>query len=596
MANTSLLEAVLNAGLCGIFEADSNRAGQEMINEGSVDTNVQETFTCMVFDAYFNGPLRDTALGRGNNILKSRGTLLALAEYMTSPAAESIYSSLGSQYSKTAHMLFDMEPLPEDEKKRARIIKKMSDPEMPVNGEPTHYWVTTSPSESPWRMSYLYQLEGFIRFVLSRGYSDKNIAFIQHNTKNCFCGGLSPNANNAAVLVDRVEKGRALFGISKKDLYQKADIYAVWSFTGSSDPIEPMIDEIAFWSEGCASINKLTSTRDRFVGISLKELVHRVSNIDPFNEIEDVEKARAKGVTLQMTPFKNISFRGFRPGDSSNIRVTVPDKNGSSVTLEFANSDDLKIGSDNLTAYMKYSLQWNKHTYDKVLTMRSGNLGDAHINSFGKVGGQYKHGPRDFFKPTMAAMMSTVGELSFDGRAKDELNALRIKHNIPADIEKRGKGDYSAPISMEALEVLFDSVMNNCRGGDARIQVDANTPTEIPGEVKDMIRYITDGTKISEILCWFEYYEERRKAGEDISKEEEAAVLQHAKALKWLGIFANQLDTIKVILSFAEVIQAEQERNGNPVTMKRALQMVFVELIFSAKGIGDNCLPYLFLL
>lgn len=150
-----------------------------------------------------------------------------------------------------------------------------------------------------WIKSFKMQCETFKNFIEKYGFGNgRGYVFIHHDTA---VGIINSTITHDWSIVNRVEKGYKKFGISKKDVYQKADIYAVSNQSNINQiPNDDILDEIIYWSNGVED--------KQFIGISLKKLTREIKNPKIYN-LKDIEEiANASELSLRFSPSDGAKF------------------------------------------------------------------------------------------------------------------------------------------------------------------------------------------------------------------------------------------------------------------------------------------------
>lgn len=235
-----------------------------LVEAATDDTAAQELLTCFFFDAYFNKHQKDII----EISIKGR--------------------------SKTPLKLYDyyIENLPKNLKKYSEVFNKIM-------------------GKNDYKLSFIYQIKTYKKW-LDKHSNFNNSAFIHHDTGLGFYNGKLIKEKDWGNLPTRVEKGKTLFRISDKDIYQKADIYAITeegkeSLSKSEININ---DEVEFWKTGIE--------KGQFVGISLKKLGDTESKVYTWgydNINLDIAAIDNKNNIMKFEPNVNL----FNIKDISNI-------------------------------------------------------------------------------------------------------------------------------------------------------------------------------------------------------------------------------------------------------------------------------------
>lgn len=168
-------------------------------------------------------------------------------------------------------------------------------------------------NDSAWAKSFQFQVDTYKNFMKEYSAWSSNAGkthFVHHDTQLDVCNGKVEKDRSG--VVQRVDMHKT-YGIKQKDVYQKADIYAINDGVKvdvkTDNPIE---EEIAYWSNA--------ATNGDFIGISLKKLGHAVSAPKVYNMKDISENAEVTSVYLDFKPFAKLRFKDendFKRGDVS---------------------------------------------------------------------------------------------------------------------------------------------------------------------------------------------------------------------------------------------------------------------------------------
>lgn len=146
-----------------------------------------------------------------------------------------------------------------------------------------------------WVKSYIYQCNSFMNWLKQHKEFKKPLMFSHHDTS---IGILEGDVFDDYNIAERVDKGFKLYGISNKDTYQKADIYAIKPYRDPfKSPKSDSTDELAFWEKGILD--------GKFVGISLKQIKHDIHYPDTYNFDEVIITVNPSTTQLKCDVFTN---------------------------------------------------------------------------------------------------------------------------------------------------------------------------------------------------------------------------------------------------------------------------------------------------
>ena len=245
------------------------------------ETLIQETLTCMFFDAWFN---LDEHFDNSNEIV----------EYYNSHKdfIEKIAKGAGLTIDDYDALFLDLNP----------------------KGK-------SSARAKQWQNSFIYQCESFENWIGSHKSFDTDLVFVHHDSSVAVHNGVIEKGWGIA---NRVDVGTKKFGYKDKDTYQKADIYAVVNKIGNT-PEDDINEEVSYWVK---SINGETS--DKFVGISLKKLGHPLGHVHTYGIDQSVINIDPKSIDFKFDIFNDVDF-------DPSAGVLKP---GIVTTSIFFNSDD----------------------------------------------------------------------------------------------------------------------------------------------------------------------------------------------------------------------------------------------------------------
>jgi hypothetical protein len=223
------------------------------------ETLIQETLTCMFFDAWFN---MDERFDNINEIVEYYNANKDLIEKIASGAGLTIndYDAL----------FLDLN----------------------TKGK-------SSAKAKQWQNSFIYQCESFENWINSHKSFDTDLVFVHHDTSIAVHNG---KIENGWGIADRVDIGTKKFGYKDKDIYQKADIYAIVNKIGNT-PEDDISEEVSYWVK---SINGETS--DKFVGISLKKLGRALGHVHTYGIDQSVINIDPKSINFKFDIFNNVEF------------------------------------------------------------------------------------------------------------------------------------------------------------------------------------------------------------------------------------------------------------------------------------------------
>ena len=151
-----------------------------------------------------------------------------------------------------------------------------------------------------WQKSFIFQCKSFENWIKNHpSFKPGELTFVHHDTH---IGIFKSSVSTGWQIAERVNKGVKKFGYPKKDLYQKADIYAVVNKIDNT-PEKDIESEVVYW------INALSNnSKDKFVGISLKKLSKSISNVYTFGLDNSVEAIEDGTVTFKIDTFNINTF------------------------------------------------------------------------------------------------------------------------------------------------------------------------------------------------------------------------------------------------------------------------------------------------
>ena len=252
------LSTYLIENLHPIFERGSSNASKE--------TMIQELMTCVFFDAYFN---------QNENFSKVEDII----EYYNK-VKDSVITKLcvsGLKIKDFDEFLLETELKGRGNNKEERYTKKALD----------------------WQKSFLYQCESFDNWLKDhKSFPAKNLVFLHHDTS---LGVRNGQVSSGWSLTDRVDKGVSKAGYSRKDDYQKADIYALTQKVADK-PMDDLTQELLYWQQA------VDGSTIPFVGISLKRLIKPLSHVHTYNMDKLTMEIDEKSVNLSLPIFDGVQF------------------------------------------------------------------------------------------------------------------------------------------------------------------------------------------------------------------------------------------------------------------------------------------------
>lgn len=150
-----------------------------------------------------------------------------------------------------------------------------------------------------WQKSFIFQCKSFENWVKKHKSFECDLTFVHHDTS---IGIFKTSVSKGWNIDERVNKGSEEFGYKDKDLYQKADIYAVVNKIDIK-PEEDIEGEIVYWVNAISN-----NSEDKFVGISLKKLNKAISNVHTYGLDKSVVSIEDKSITFKIDTFNNITF------------------------------------------------------------------------------------------------------------------------------------------------------------------------------------------------------------------------------------------------------------------------------------------------
>lgn len=157
-----------------------------------------------------------------------------------------------------------------------------------------------------WQKSFIFQCKSFENWIENHPSFNHELTFVHHDTS---IGIFKTSVSTGWLIAERVNNGTKKFGYKKKDLYQKADIYAVVNKTVNTPdeidniPEKDIESEVVYWRNAL-----LNNGEDEFVGISLKKLSKSISNVHTFGLDKSVEAIEDRSVKFEINTFNNIIF------------------------------------------------------------------------------------------------------------------------------------------------------------------------------------------------------------------------------------------------------------------------------------------------
>jgi len=260
----SLIE-YLNENVAPMFEA---RAAAD------TETMVQEILTCVFFDAFFNKRV-------------DFDTTEDIIEYYESVKKSIIEPIIKMPGVRASLEDFDKLLLSTEAKGKNKVEKY------------------TKKSEE-WQKSFVLQCDAFDSWLNTHKSFHTPMVFVHHDSS---IGVINGRATGGWKIADRVDNGVKKYGISEKDVYQKADIYAVCQDT-ETKPEDDIADEVSYW------INSIEGdAKSKFVGISLKKLNSKLSNVHTYG-LDHIECSIDPDSIKIINPIFNSTVAGTNLGDS----------------------------------------------------------------------------------------------------------------------------------------------------------------------------------------------------------------------------------------------------------------------------------------
>lgn len=160
-------------------------------------------------------------------------------------------------------------------------------------------FMNTTKKSKDWQKSFIFQCKSFENWIKKHKSFDNELTFVHHDTS---IGIFNRTVTTGWNIAERVNKGTKKFGYKDKDLYQKADIYAVVNKIDNT-PEEDIIGEIVYWVNAISN-----NSEDKFVGISLKKLNKAISNVHTYGLDNSVDAIEEGSVTFNIDTFNKITF------------------------------------------------------------------------------------------------------------------------------------------------------------------------------------------------------------------------------------------------------------------------------------------------
>lgn len=231
------------------------------INEANMtkETMIQETLTCLFFDAWFN---LDDKFDNTNDIV----------EYYNSH--KDLVSKLASTVGLT---IDDYDGLFLDLNAKGK----------------------SSAKAKQWQNSFIYQCESFENWIKEHKSFDGDLVFVHHDSSAALHNG---NIESGWTIARRVDVGTKKFGYKDKDTYQKADIYAIVNKIDAS-PEDDIAEEVSYWIK---SVDDKSS--DKFVGISLKKLGRVLGHVHTYGIDQPTATIDPKSIKFKFDIFDGVEF------------------------------------------------------------------------------------------------------------------------------------------------------------------------------------------------------------------------------------------------------------------------------------------------
>lgn len=468
----------------------------EVKGSAGTETPVQELLTCVCFDLFFN---QNVKINNENDLKK------VLEEHENT--LDEIDSKTDFPFKEIAYNMISWE-------NKSNTSEK-----------------TTA---KQWLRSFYYQCISFDNFLNeNKQFPQSGITFLHHDTKIGINNGVV--STGWSLLVDRVNNGvKKLAGGGDKDLYQKADIYAIWDNTDTAIPSNSLPEEILYWSQAATEDGQIN---DKFVGISLKKLKKPLGHVKVYNIENSDDVMDASEINLNINPWKGAKFKS---------------------------KEDFTPGL--LTGYINFKLKWGKDEISKILSIKSNSLSDDHID---------RKKAWDFFHANTTIELSTKNGLANEGKVMSFIN------NILAELGHKKEKDPSYYDS-NTLNVLISEINSLCK------ECGVDGIADMTKDAKDIIDTLFIEKDSIENL--FKAWDNRSKDPQNAPERD--VVLMFAKAIKWKCVVFKQLTVVKAILMYAQKLKGDNFEKGIDLSSLASLLLVLVELVKGAKGISDKCLPY----
>jgi len=420
------LSEYLIENLHPIFERGGSNASKE--------TMIQELMTCVFFDAYFN---QNEKFSKVEDII----------EYYNK-VKDSVIAKLCVSGLKIKD--FDGFLLETELKGRGKN-----------KGE--HY----TRKAQQWQESFVYQCESFDNWLKDhKSFPAKNLVFLHHDTS---LGVRNGQVSSGWSLTDRVDKGVSKAGYSRKDDYQKADIYALTQKVADK-PMDDLAQELLYWQQA------IDGSTIPFVGISLKQLIKPLSHVHTYNMDKLSISIDEKTIKLYLPVFDGVQFtkidQPLKTGGTSSkfsFDATLGDD-----TMDFVL--DIRTSSSGARSRLFNSEKKdNKNAYD-CFNVTVG----TQLNST-KVGGQLGRAQDLLQKWAKETHTEYTGAVKYNRTAKEsvwadamtfnkrlqDITAPMMKYHINGDVPKIS-GSAAALIDWVAVnaDVIFDMFTdyNNAEG------------------------------------------------------------------------------------------------------------------------------------
>lgn len=174
-------------------------------------------------------------------------------------------------------------------------------------------FMNQSKKSKDWQKSFIFQCKSFENWIEKHKSFKSALTFVHHDTS---IGIFNRTVKKGWNIAERVNKGTKEFGYKDKDLYQKADIYAVVNEIDIT-PEEDIAGEIVYW------VNALSNNdKDKFVGISLKKLSKAISNVHTYGLDNSIDSIEDGSITFKIDTFNHITFNPLA-GDISPGLITT---------------------------------------------------------------------------------------------------------------------------------------------------------------------------------------------------------------------------------------------------------------------------------